>query len=276
MTLPTKLAVVGAVLAAGTVTAFCFRKPVAETLAPVQATTLPLRDKDAVATATAGVAASTAPQGVPLPTAVGAVSVATIETPPLPHDPIVFQSPRLTPPQLPPSFDSSASSAAATAEAVAGKLKTPPPLPDLRGNLQVARSLDTAPRPAMVDAASGLRPVERATGAAERSAVSSAERPASAAERPAPWRSHTVVDGDTLSTLATRYLGSPARFAEILEANRTLLRSADMLPIGTVLRIPPQAAPVIAPVSLPAEESTRFPHLVPIPSGALTSREGSR
>jgi hypothetical protein len=71
-------------------------------------------------------------------------------------------------------------------------------------------------------------------------------------------------------------LGSPGRFAEILEANRTLLRSADMLPIGTVLKIPPQSAPVIFPASLPADEPNRFPHLVPIPSGALTSREETK
>jgi nucleoid-associated protein YgaU len=51
-------------------------------------------------------------------------------------------------------------------------------------------------------------------------------------------RTHSVRDGDTLGTLAERYYGDAGRYREILEANREVLSSADLLPIGTQLRIP--------------------------------------
>ena len=49
---------------------------------------------------------------------------------------------------------------------------------------------------------------------------------------------HRIVDGDTLSGLAHRYLGSSGRFREIFDANRDRLQSPDLLPIGVELRIP--------------------------------------
>ena len=51
---------------------------------------------------------------------------------------------------------------------------------------------------------------------------------------------HVVVDGDTLTKLAVRYLGRAEAFQEIFELNRDLLASPDLLPIGAVLRIPPR------------------------------------
>ncbi len=51
---------------------------------------------------------------------------------------------------------------------------------------------------------------------------------------------HTVVDGDTLTNLAVRYLGRADAYLDIYEHNRDVLRSADLLPIGAVLRIPPR------------------------------------
>jgi phage tail protein X len=51
-------------------------------------------------------------------------------------------------------------------------------------------------------------------------------------------RTHVVRDGDTLGTLAERYYGDAGRYREILEANREVLSSADLLPIGAALRIP--------------------------------------
>jgi phage tail protein X len=67
---------------------------------------------------------------------------------------------------------------------------------------------------------------------------------------PAAERSHTVRDGDTLSTLAERYYGDAGRYREILEANREVLSAADLLPIGARLRIPAVAA--AAPTPPPA------------------------
>jgi len=49
---------------------------------------------------------------------------------------------------------------------------------------------------------------------------------------------HTIVDGDTLEQLAERYLGSADRHLEIFEANRDVLTSPSILPIGAYLRIP--------------------------------------
>jgi len=49
---------------------------------------------------------------------------------------------------------------------------------------------------------------------------------------------HTVVDGDSLKGLAAQYLGSDRRWPEIYQANRELLSSPDVLPIGATLRIP--------------------------------------
>jgi phage tail protein X len=73
-------------------------------------------------------------------------------------------------------------------------------------------------------------------------------------------RTHTVVDGDTLAALAERYLGSPGRALEIYNANRFLLPSPDVLPIGVELRIPPRAHEVTA-----ASGTNPQPALAPLP-----------
>lgn len=49
---------------------------------------------------------------------------------------------------------------------------------------------------------------------------------------------HRVKQGDTLSDLAQRYLGSSARFRELYEANHNVLRSPDDLRVGSMIRIP--------------------------------------
>jgi nucleoid-associated protein YgaU len=51
---------------------------------------------------------------------------------------------------------------------------------------------------------------------------------------------HTIVDGDTLSLLAKRYLGDANRWREIFEANRQVLSDPELLPIDAELRIPPR------------------------------------
>lgn len=54
-------------------------------------------------------------------------------------------------------------------------------------------------------------------------------------------RTHVTQAGDTLSSIAAHYLGSGARFREIYEANRNVLRSPDDLPDGVTLVIPDSA-----------------------------------
>jgi nucleoid-associated protein YgaU len=68
--------------------------------------------------------------------------------------------------------------------------------------------------------------------------------PAPPTVSPPPWperhglRTHIVIDGDSLERLAGRYLDDPTRGVEIFEANRELLSSPELLPIGAELVIP--------------------------------------
>jgi hypothetical protein len=64
-------------------------------------------------------------------------------------------------------------------------------------------------------------------------------------------RTHRIVDGDTLESLAQRYLGSADRAAEIFAANRSVLSDPRLLPIGAELRIPATAAPQSRPQGQP-------------------------
>jgi phage tail protein X len=57
-----------------------------------------------------------------------------------------------------------------------------------------------------------------------------------------PLRTHTVVDGDTLASLADRYLGMKESAQAIFEANRDVLTSPQILPIGVELKIPPSGS----------------------------------
>lgn len=54
---------------------------------------------------------------------------------------------------------------------------------------------------------------------------------------------HKIRDGDTLPSLALRYLGDHLRFREIYELNRDRLAAPDLLPIGLEIRIPRGIAP---------------------------------
>ncbi len=54
-------------------------------------------------------------------------------------------------------------------------------------------------------------------------------------------RTHTVVDGETLSSIAGKYLGSQARYQEVFQANRDQLKSPNDLKIGMKLAIPDRA-----------------------------------
>ncbi|MBL6711782.1 MAG: hypothetical protein ISQ07_00175 [Pirellulales bacterium] len=51
--------------------------------------------------------------------------------------------------------------------------------------------------------------------------------------------SYVVQDGDDLTSIATRFYGHPAAARMVFEANRDRLPSADVLPIGLTLQLPP-------------------------------------
>jgi phage tail protein X len=54
-----------------------------------------------------------------------------------------------------------------------------------------------------------------------------------------PGASYVVQDGDDLTSIATRVYGHPAAARVVYEANRALLPSEDLLPIGAILALPP-------------------------------------
>lgn len=63
-------------------------------------------------------------------------------------------------------------------------------------------------------------------------------------------RTHVIKSGDTLSGLASRYLGSSARYRELYEANRDVLRSPDDLPDGVTIKIPESGSRKQTPATL--------------------------
>jgi nucleoid-associated protein YgaU len=82
---------------------------------------------------------------------------------------------------------------------------------------------------------------------------------------------HEIKDGDSLPALAAHYLGDPARAAELFSANRDILTSPDLLPLGKELRIPPRTT-IFATETVAAtaeDTNTIEPPIVPIPRGAL-------
>jgi nucleoid-associated protein YgaU len=78
--------------------------------------------------------------------------------------------------------------------------------------------------------------------------VNGASRSTAGSADPATvWRTHVTQPGETLSSLAAHYLGSSARYREIYEANRNVLRSPDDLPDGVTLAIPDSGKPASSP-----------------------------
>ena len=77
-------------------------------------------------------------------------------------------------------------------------------------------------------------------------------------------RKHKIVDGDTLQSLAARYLDSENDFLYIYESNRDVLPSPWVLPIGVELKIYPRkaeqpATPQAAPSSQPQPKRPLVP-----------------
>ena len=90
-----------------------------------------------------------------------------------------------------------------------------------------------------------------------------------------PPATYTVQPGDTLSEIATRFLGSSKRYYEIFEANQDLLATPDALKIGMVLAIPGQEPAIIAdadPQPTLAEQTAPAEQLVPVPDVYVSER----
>lgn len=80
---------------------------------------------------------------------------------------------------------------------------------------------------------------------------------------------HKIADGDTLTTLAARYLGDANRWQQLFDENRDVLSNPDLLPIGRVIRIP-QGEPAVKEVVSQVEPA---PPMTPIPRGAFRQSE---
>jgi len=90
---------------------------------------------------------------------------------------------------------------------------------------------------------------------------------------------HTVIDGDTLTKIAVRYLGRADGVRQIFDLNRDVLRDPDLLPIGAVLKIPQRASTAVGEPSLgrPGNASATIPvqepplEMVPVPGQSAHS-----
>lgn len=69
-----------------------------------------------------------------------------------------------------------------------------------------------------------------------------------------PPRQHKIVDGDSLTTLAAKYLGTTARAREIFDLNRDILPTPETLPVGANLRLPGEQTPAPTPDTPPPRE----------------------
>lgn len=104
----------------------------------------------------------------------------------------------------------------------------PKPAPPSPEQIAAATPADTKPLSHLT-----AKPIETDTG-------SSAWRPPadSTPSYGRPAKTHRIVDGDTLESLAVRYLGSADRANELFEANRDILTNPKLLPIDAELKIP--------------------------------------
>ena len=78
-------------------------------------------------------------------------------------------------------------------------------------------------------------------------------------------RKHKIVDGDTLQSLAARYLASEDDFLDIYESNRDVLPSPWVLPIGVELKIyPRKVEQPTTPQAAPSRQPQPKRPLVPV------------
>jgi len=108
--------------------------------------------------------------------------------------------------------------------------------------------------PAQTAEQTNLKPVEPTSG------VTSSRPPEPSPATEVPQR-YVVRPGDSLSTIAGRFLGSQGRFMEIFSANQDQLASPDRLQVGMELLIPQEARPPLklAPAALAGSEVSALP-----------------
>lgn len=88
---------------------------------------------------------------------------------------------------------------------------------------------------------------------------------------PMGQKTHTVVDGDTLWDLSTRYLESPWRWIEIWEANKFEVTNPHWIFPGQIIRIPPIVLPPLETPPTPIQPELPVMKLTPPEKGPLPS-----
>lgn len=162
--------------------------------------------------------------------------------------PLRSAEPSLT--ALPPSSDSPAADltaldAAHSGEAPQIEFASEYPAAENRGGAPHRHELDTiATTPYLADGFSRL-----ATADAQNRRIAGPEDAISGGRNwrpvrlklptPKALRRHRITDGDSLESLAQRYLGQAARAGEIYALNGDILAAPDLLPLGRIIRIPP-------------------------------------
>jgi LysM repeat protein len=126
-----------------------------------------------------------------------------------------------------------------------------------------------APDPIQPETVAVVAPPETATPVVEQPLAKVAVDEAYKAESTPAFSGivHEVLRGETLSSIAAKYLGSQAKFYAIYEANKDLLRDANDLQVGMKLRIPDaKTVSAIAPPAravksktLPVEQPAKTP-----------------
>ncbi len=191
-------------------------------------------------------------QGVPLPLPFDSRAA-------MPPPPVVVAPGRVEPPQMAELYEAA---------------RRPPPLPPILSPLEDADPPQPPPVPAtgqdaLPDRSPTTLPAQLTPppAAAAPNAGTSAEP-----ETTKPYRVHTIVNGDTLTRLARRYLGNPARAPEIFALNQEVLSDPEILPIGQQIRLPHREVSSdnegLATESWPPAATDRPPRLVPLPPQA--------
>lgn len=196
------------------------------------------RGKDAAETALVimpalAVEASADQTNMPLPS--GPPPMAQVQATPAEAFPAV---PRLlelsTLPSLAQSFEDAVSVGSAKAE-------TSPPAPPLAQTLgnpaSSVRLGSPIAMPGGVHVATPNVPWREPAASGERAVPAATVFQENPTDPPA-GRKHRVRDGDTLRSIARRYLGDEARYLEVFAANRHLLAHPELLPLGAELTIP--------------------------------------
>ena len=146
--------------------------------------------------------------------------------------------------------------AASDAAPTASPWDTIPPEADGTERANPSESLRMVPLPSLPDR---FQPLEsEATVVSSREGVIS--EPPQLPTQVKRSRRHKIRDGDTLESLALRYLDDESRSSEIYNANRSVLNDPALLPIGVELTIPSVDKPAVA-LTQPTDASG----LVPLP-----------